>query len=234
MYPINLTFDRRHLKAALVCSAKSDIRNYLNGALLELGAGEHSNTAVIVATDGHRMSVSVACATDAVAPAQVIIPRTLIEQVCKHKTERHVDDTVTVSIDTTQGAAGDEVHIGVKMPDGTQYLGVACDTRFPDWRRVTRQTRGNGKASLIDPVLYAGIGEFFKALAGSKTARITDGLAIDYESDGAATSVVMATRASEQAYFAVMPMRQDEQDFITGRSTIESICAFPVAQKLAA
>jgi len=227
-----ITIERRHLKASLVCMAKADVRDYLNGAMLETGAGEHGNMVIIVATDGHRLSVSLAAGTDATESKQVIIPRALIEQVCKHKVDKQACDVVAITCETTLGEHGDEVHIGMKMPDGTNYVGKALVGRFPDWRRVSRAKRGNGVGVTVDPRFYGGISDFFSALSGrfGKPETINAGLAVDYHCEpDSMGAVAVATKANEAAYMLIMPMRTPDEDKDAGMAHVASLLAMPAA-----
>ncbi len=79
-----VTVNVNHIRAALLCSSKSDLRYYLNGVLIELCQDDVR----IVATDGHRLI----CLRSEYAegesggehvlakcePRQIIIPRDVI------------------------------------------------------------------------------------------------------------------------------------------------------------
>lgn len=224
-----ITIPRSHFKAALVCAAVKDIRFYLNGAMLETGAGEHGNMAVMVATDGHRLSCSLIGPCDA-PPVQVIIPRSMLESVAKHKPMKGESDTVEFSYDTQ----GDEMHLRAVLHDGTTYAAVAVDGHFPDWRRVTRATKGNGVGVVVDPRFYAGIAPFFGALCETTNpTTVNAGLAIDYHAistpgDYAAQSsqqVMVVTKANIDAFMLIMPMRVDDEDAAAGMRHVRALVA---------
>jgi hypothetical protein len=229
MQSITVTLDRRHLKAALICAAKQDIRWYLNGVLLELGAGAKGNRALLIATDGHRLSCSDATGDDndmgAAQACSVIIPRDLIERVCRHKIAKRDLQVAMLTI-----ADGDVADTGLTftMLDGSAYTGKAIEARYPDWRRVTRQQPGNGRASLINPEYYGDIGKFFSELTDS--GMVTAGLSLDYLSTATEKGLrcdqsVMATRTGCSAYMVVMPVRSDDSDMAAGFQTIAGLVA---------
>jgi len=127
----------RHLKAALHCASKADIRYYLNGVLVE-AAGEKDVR--LVATDGHIMFCGKAAIQDVSGPvgfSPIIIPRETVEAVVK-------------------GKAG---MVEFKdMGDGKYVLGnqifAPVDGKFPEWRRVVPQA-ADGSAACYDPALLA-------------------------------------------------------------------------------
>lgn len=70
-----------HLKAALICAADKDIRYYMNAVLAEI----RTRDVLLVSTDGHRLCVIrthvVPEGEPDLAPAQIIIPRTVLKGI---------------------------------------------------------------------------------------------------------------------------------------------------------
>jgi hypothetical protein len=109
-------FSHIHPKAALLFAGKTDIRYYLSAVLFSGGTGE------LVATDGHRMIViETHWRSD---DGQVLIPRTLIENVLK--ITKGTDETIAMDYDV----ATRKVTLG-----GLTELEV--DSRFPDYKVIT-------------------------------------------------------------------------------------------------
>ncbi len=104
--------------------ANQDVRYYLNGMLFE--TDEYAFRSV--ATDGHRMAVSSATLSDAVAKQQVILPRKGVMELVKMLDTP--DDTLTLRL----GASNLRVQIG-----HLTFTSKLVDGRFPDYRRVLPQ-----------------------------------------------------------------------------------------------
>lgn len=225
MEATTVAIDRRHMKAALVVAPKSDIRYYLVGMQLELGTGPQRDRVLLIATDGHRLTVSDANPEDSPnQPAQpacsVIIPRDLAERVAKHKLPRTASQTVFLRIESPGTV---DSALTFTFPDGSSYAGKAIDGRYPEWRRVIRRKPGNGRAAAINPRYYGDIDAFFAALDCSN---VPAGLAIDYDTEEEKqwASVVMVTRAGVNAFMAIMPMRTGTDDYAAGMATINALC----------
>jgi hypothetical protein len=138
------------LRAALTHAADGDVRYYLNGILLELPAGR------MVATDGHRLLVCTGPQIDAAQlgdlPAQVILPRDLVERALKaytglYKRAGKLGD-VNVPVTITAAAAGKPPTITINLPDNGSVTGPAIDGQFPDWRRVLPKWDALGEQTL--------------------------------------------------------------------------------------
>lgn len=201
------TIDRTHLQAALIIAPKTDIRTYLVGVLMETCAGADGTDVLLIATDGHRMSVSAAGTCDAESRrVSVIIPRQIAENVCRHKLSRNADQTVTVAV----GHETESASVTCTMSDGTTFAGKAVDGCFPDWRRVSRKEKGDGAATRINPAYYGDIGNYFTKLLGSESS-MRAGLCLDYGSGDTVMATVMATCGDARAYMVIMPMRSDAQ-----------------------
>ena len=222
---MEITLDRRHIKAALVVSPKADVRYYLNGFLLEVGAGPAGTYALIVATDGHRLTCSHAGTIEPMPAAQIIVPRALAESVVKHKLPKSAPSDVTLRV-----YEGDKLEF--TMPDGATYGGKAIEGRYPDWRRVTRQKKGNGKASGIDPRYYGAMHDYFSTLRDFKvTESVGLPISVDYQVEAAGTYAVeesmIATCESVPAFMIVMPRRgATDADF----GMVRTLCERPAAE----
>lgn len=124
-----LTFnvDARHLRAALICASRDDVRYYLNGIALEV----HKNRVIVLATDGHRLYAGRSSDWDFSIKgdkiptiATFIVPRAMIEQVLD--AGKNVG-TIGVWTDGEQ----------VELTRGNSKIsGKLIDGRFPDWRRI--------------------------------------------------------------------------------------------------
>jgi DNA polymerase III, beta subunit len=115
------------------CMAQQDVRYYLNGLMLEIGAGVLRS----VATDGHRLAY---CEIDASVTVdelhQIIIPRKGVQELLKLLTDK--EDPVRVDI----GAK----HIQIQLPSPEErenfegpyirFTSKLVDGRFPDYQRV--------------------------------------------------------------------------------------------------
>lgn len=121
-----LTADVLHscIKNTAFSMAQQDVRFYLNGMLLEIGADRLS----CVATDGHRLAYA-QCDTDAEpeTPVRAIIPRKSIGEL--QRLLGSVDATEPVTLLVT--AQHLQVQVG-----GVRLSTKLIDGRFPDYNRV--------------------------------------------------------------------------------------------------
>lgn len=104
--------------------AQQDVRFYLNGMLLEIGADRLS----CVATDGHRLAYA-QCLTDAEpeTPVRAIIPRKSIGELQRLLSSVQPTEQVTLWV-TSQ-------HLQVQV-GGVRLSTKLIDGRFPDYNRV--------------------------------------------------------------------------------------------------
>lgn len=110
------------LKAALICTAKEDVRFYLVGVAIDQGH--------IVATDGHRAFYApVPVAQDA---PQVIIPRSAIDFFLKKATAelKKKAEKATVKVSITEGCTGE-----LRTATVSETF-VPIDGKFPEWKRI--------------------------------------------------------------------------------------------------
>jgi DNA polymerase-3 subunit beta len=110
--------------------AQQDVRYYLNGMSLE--TSEHLIRSV--ATDGHRLAMSVVEYTDEVLPTkQVIIPRKGVMEI-----SRLIDDSQT-KVKVRLGAN----HISM-LSNSFVFTSKLVDGRFPDYNRVVPKETNKG------------------------------------------------------------------------------------------
>lgn len=106
----------------------SDTRTYLNGTYLSLRDG----ALWLVATDGHRMTVSqqVIEGSEQIACTEVIVPRKSAQLARKL--------LASASDDTTLVFGKNEFRVQFK--DGTVLLSKCIEGKFPDWKKAIPQT----------------------------------------------------------------------------------------------
>lgn len=104
--------------------AQQDVRFYLNGMLLEIGADRLS----CVATDGHRLAYA-QCVTDAEpeTPVRAIIPRKSVSEL--QRLLASVESTTPVTLLVTSQ------HLQIQV-GGVRLSTKLIDGRFPDYNRV--------------------------------------------------------------------------------------------------
>lgn len=116
------------LKAAVICSAKKDVRHYLQGVAIDHGH--------VVSTDGHRMFYAEVEGLDAKLQ-QVIIPRDAIEFLAKKATGiKDLKKLVKVTLDGLDGT------LEVSGTDINERF-RAFDNKFPAWQRVIPKAKGD-------------------------------------------------------------------------------------------
>jgi DNA polymerase-3 subunit beta len=134
---MTITIQTNQLKALLLCAAKKDIRNYLNGIFFE------TNTAGLtaVSTDGHRLLAIQLEFNDNLAPLSVIVPRAAIEQAVKTKAV-----SLIIDFDTDDKT--------FSISDGSFTInGLLEDGVFPNWRSVIPRTINNEAVSFNNDYL---------------------------------------------------------------------------------
>ena len=187
------------VKALLVIAPKSDVRYYLNGALLEV----RDDRAWLVATDGHRMLVIRPTARiegNEWREGQWIIPRDLLAGAKVKK-----GGFLFLSIDQYQGEKEPYLHCArARIITGTGELSApTVDGVFPDWRRVVPRD-ASGAWAHYDPAYVADFGAVAELLSGARiNARIhtngTDAAPVDLGTDEA-LGVLMPIRRDNVAY----------------------------------
>jgi DNA polymerase-3 subunit beta len=115
-------FDKTHFSMA-----QQDVRYYLNGLLLETGAGQLR----AVATDGHRLALCQADIDGEVDEQQVIVPRKGVLEL-----QRLMGGDGDLNIEL--GAN----HIRIQL-DGIRFTSKLIDGRFPEYERVIPKESSN-------------------------------------------------------------------------------------------
>lgn len=199
---IEITLEKRTIKALLRFAAVNDVRYYLNGIALETGA----KGARLIATDGLRLAVA---RVDGVFPStgkeSIILPRAMLEKI---KTAKRLSPVVNLSI--SGGAAPYLIRLAV---DGEIRESHAIDGRFPDWQRCFPMEFSGDSASL-NPQYIGAAGDAALDL-GDKFPRI----AISYNGTGAAlieypnfpdfTAIIMPMREPEPTYQAPAWLKEE-------------------------
>ena len=121
----NINIPIRLLKAALICTAKQDVRWYLTGVAIKDGA--------VSATDGHRMFT---CEIDVPKDYEIIIPRDALTALLKQVKKEHLDLHAQVI------QVKDEVYklqvVNLKKGEllFVEQLFKPIDSKFPDVKKV--------------------------------------------------------------------------------------------------
>ena len=122
---MNINIPIRLLKAALICTAKQDVRWYLTGVAIKDGA--------VSSTDGHRMFT---CEIDAPKEYEIIIPRDALTAFLKQVKKEHLDLRAQVI------QVKDEVYklqvVNLKKGEllFVEQLFKPIDSKFPDVKKV--------------------------------------------------------------------------------------------------
>jgi len=115
-------FDKTHFSMA-----QQDVRYYLNGLLLETGAGQLR----AVATDGHRLALCQADVDGEVEEQQVIVPRKGVLELQRLMTG---DGDLNIELGSN--------HIRIQL-DGIRFTSKLIDGRFPEYERVIPKESSN-------------------------------------------------------------------------------------------
>lgn len=185
-----LEIKTQHLKAALIHAAKSDIRFYLNGVCLTIGA---SGAAYLMATDGNRAFIGKFDANwtdgEQKGPFQIIIPR----------------DTVAGAIKL---AGKNKLCLFEALPDGRYNLGgitfAAIDGKFPDINRVIPLTL-NSETAQYNPEFLLDARDSLRVWHGVK------GLTPLMQYNGGSPGVM----SSDDAFVIIMPFYKTDEAFFT-------------------
>jgi hypothetical protein len=178
------------LRAALLCSAKKDIRYYLQGICISFN---HPEVAMVCGTNGHILFAG-QCPIDVIeAPEaygfEIIVPGDVIKGLDKK--------AAVVMLETIDS-----------MPNGHYVLGnirfQAIDARFPDISRVipSRDAFPEQKASYFRPEYLCTANEALAMFYGDKKDKC-----YSLAQRGDASGVVHNGR--NDALVVVMPMRND-------------------------
>jgi hypothetical protein len=187
---MKITLKTSVLRAALICSAKKDIRYYLQGICISINGPD---VAMVYGTDGHVLFAGQCPIVVIDAPTeygfQIIIPSETIKAIDK-KAE-------FIDLETIDGGAKDYYLLG-------DARFQAIDARYPDISRVVpaRDAFSELKISYFDPELLVKGNEALAIYYGTKKGKIFP-LSQRGDSSGAIHN------NQNDAVVVVMPMRND-------------------------
>ena len=187
---MKITLKTSVLRAALVCSAKKDIRYYLQGVCISIN---HPEVAMVYGTDGHILFAGQCPIVVHEAPTeygfQIIIPSDTIKAIDK-KAE-------FIDLETIEGGAKDYYLLG-----NARFQ--AIDGRYPDISRVVpaRDAFPELKASYFEPDLLVRGNEAMAMYYGDKKGKVFPLL-----QRGSDSGVIHNNR--NDAVVVVMPMRNE-------------------------
>ena len=196
----SIHIDRATLRGLLALAAKDDIRRHLNGILASIKPGHVD----FVATDGHVLGAIHDTSQSAPDPADVIIPRAILETVAKSKSPL----AVTLEFE------GDACTI----VDGSARYAFKSEGTFPDWRRVI-PLKVSGLACQFNPDLLVLFRKAATGLGASKNAMILVGhngiepKAGDLIING---GCLVAVSGRDDFVGVIMPMRHYAADIPSG------------------
>jgi hypothetical protein len=157
---MKITLKTSVLRAALICSAKKDIRYYLQGVCVSIN---NPDVAMVYGTDGHVLFAGQSVIVCHVAPEnygfQIIIPSDTIKAIDK-KAE-------FIDLETIEGGAKDYYLLG-----NARFQ--AIDARYPDISRVVpaRDAFSELKVSYFDPELLVKGNEALAMFYGAKKGKV--------------------------------------------------------------
>ena len=125
---------RRLIERTSFAMAQQDVRYYLNGMLLEVGA----NVLRAVATDGHRLAMcSLSAPIEQQEKHQIIVPRTGILELARLLTDQDAEVAIVLG----------QHHIRATTSEFT-FTSKLVDGKFPDYERVL--PKGGDKLVVAD------------------------------------------------------------------------------------
>ena len=196
---IKLTVRAEIIAALKLFAADKDVRFYLNGINLEIGATESR----LVATNGH----SLGCfrieseQPEVITPlGNIIIPNDLLKPI---KAKGMVEIAIG-PLETKKDAKGEEVPVSSARPVTLTYAGVSMsgktlDGIFPDWRRVI-PSKVSGEAAQFDPAYIGTLAKAWSILHGGKGPHR---VGLGFNGNNGA----LITLADENFVGVIMPMR---------------------------
>mgnify|MGYP003330163777 CR=1 FL=1 len=183
-----ITINKTALKAVSRFAAKSDIRYYLVGVLVEATATETR----LVATDGHTMLIHRMKAENTHAWTG-IVPLDTVTAILKHKT---ASKRVDFPIELHETASQHELRIDYS---GQAFIFKPVDGNFPDYRRVIPKEI-TGEAACYQPEFLQRVQDAAADLGNAKMA----GFAMGYNGNSAAVCSI-----NPDCLAVIMPLRQD-------------------------
>jgi len=192
---MKITLKTSVLRAALLCSAKKDIRYYLQGICLSIN---HPEVAMVYGTNGHILFAG-QCPIDVIeAPEaygfEIIVPGDVIKAM-----DKKVD---VITLETIEGGAK-----GYYVLGNSRFQ--AIDARFPDVSRVIPKIDAFSelKVSYFRPEYLCTANEALAMYYGSKKDKCYPLL-----TRGDASGIVHNDK--NDALVVVMPMRNDPGHFV--------------------
>lgn len=147
---MNITINRKALKAISHFMANKDVRYYLNGMLVEV-RGHHVR---IIATNGHILAAYHSEQSEDHGHMDMIIPSDAVKEAAKWKV-----DEITI---TESGFSSEKNGVSFEPIDG----------KFPDWRLVVNPCK-EYKPAAFNPDYVKLIGQAVKDLTGTKYPSVT-------------------------------------------------------------
>jgi len=195
---IKITVRAEIIAVLKLFAADKDIRFYLNGINLEIGATESR----LVATNGHILGCFRVESEqpDVDAPlTNIIIPNDLLKPI---KPTGLVEITIG-ELETKDNGKGEEVPVSNARPVTLTYAGLSMsgktvDGRFPDFRRVI-PSKVSGQPAQFDPRLIGTLAKAWSILHGGKGPHCV-GLGFN------GNDVALITLADENFVGVIMPM----------------------------
>ena len=181
--------------AASVVQAKEDVRYYLNGILIEKAPDKGL---LIVATDGHRLVAM----HDKDAEFCADMPDSLIvkfgaESLRSVKLAKNLDQTVALEIADTD--------VFVSIGDSCFQDSKTIDGKFPDWRRIAKDTKGKSAGWYCAP--YVADFEKVSRFLNEKGCKHFNG--ITFRSDDSNSAAVVYFDGAPYAFGILMPYRSE-------------------------
>jgi|SRR6185437_6235638 len=150
-----IRIDARHLRAAIHCAGKKDVRYYLNGVRIEALPTETR----VIATDGYKVAVFRSPFCDHV-PASVTIPRDVVERLVKEAKRTKIVELRIDGESHSLGFSGDSIAFS------------PIDGRFPDYRQIFSHAP-SGETAQFDPEHLAAFTKVAKALGTRQPPQVT-------------------------------------------------------------
>ena len=119
---VKIEVSRAQLRASLIFASERNVRYYLIGVCLDVGA---YGDARLVASDGHAMAVVKLCDQSDAVPGKYILPYDLLKNI---KKASRYDTPLILTIDGNQFRLNDG--------DSIQCGGNLVDAKFPAWEKV--------------------------------------------------------------------------------------------------
>jgi hypothetical protein len=158
--PVGFDLELNALDRVLVAAGKQDIRNYLNGVLMDLTNG------VLVGSDGHRLHLYrnrvpelFPLKREDGAPVgkqvELIVPRDPLMWLLDSQ-DTHSRVTVwNAGADASPGVPGSEPQFLLQTSDAFVWVKRPLAGRFPDWGRVLPSEKTRPVWATLDPVQVA-------------------------------------------------------------------------------